>query len=138
MKLSRVIFIVFAIVMPILVGALHLLAHFNDLLTPEAESALGSSIPVFKTPTKMWNIWGLVSFMMGASFIVIGLLNLSSFRRLGKNEAPPIGLIVGMMVFLLSVIYAASTFSALPQLVGGIVGILAMVVALLAQKQSTR
>lgn len=133
-SLSRIIFFIFGIAMPILIGALHLLAHFNDLLTPEIKSILDRTIPMFNSPTSIWNTWGLMSFMMGASFVVIGILNLSSFRRLSKTEAPPTGLFVGMMVYLVSVIYAGHTFSAQPQFYGGIVGLLAMITAMVALK----
>jgi len=130
MKISRSIFVVFGIVAPMLIGGLHTFVHFSDLLSPEIKSILDVSVPSRDESDLMWNYWGLMSFMMGAAFIVIGLLNLASYLELPKNANPPIGLILAMLVYLACVVYAGYTFSGEKQLYGGIVGMIAMSVAL--------
>jgi len=130
MQLSRYIFIVFGIVAPIMIGALHISVHFSELLTPEIKAILDVNARPGDDSASLWNTWGIMSFMMGAAFIVIGLLNLSSFLSLPKKVSPPLGLILTMMVYLACVIYAGYTFSADKQLYGGIVGMIAMTVAL--------
>lgn len=130
MKLSRILFIIFGIVAPIAIGLLHLSVHFRDLVTPEINQYLQKEFFITDKIQPLWNAWGLMSFMMGAAFIVIGLLNLVSFSRLAKDEKPPAGLILVMIMYLVCVIYAGYTFSAWEQFYGSIVGLIGMIVAL--------
>lgn len=127
----------FGVIAPLLIGVLHSYAHFSDLLTSEIRNTLDENIPIFGEPTLMFNTWGLMSFMMGGAFMIIGLLNLVTYSRLKKNEAPPVGSLLTMMLYLLFVIYAAYTFSATPQLYGGVIGLIAMGVALFSGTKST-
>lgn len=130
MKLSRILFIIFGIVAPIAIGSLHTFVHFKDLMAPEINQYLQKEFFITDKVQPLWNAWGLMSFMMGAAFIIIGLLNWVTFRRLAKEEAPPVGSILVMMLYLICVIYAGYTFSAWEQFYGSIVGMIGMSVAL--------
>ncbi len=130
-KSARIIFLIFGSIAPILIGLLHTKVHFQELLTPEIFEMLSAEVPMNGRPTRLWNAWGLVSFMMGGAFIIIGLLNAAAYKRLGKYEFPPVSNIVIMMLYLGMVIYAAGTFNALEQFYGSIGGMTFMSIALI-------
>jgi len=125
-KTARIIYFIFGVIMPILVGGLHTFVHFKELITPEVQELLRHEIPLMGQSELLWNTWGLMSFMMGTSFIIIGLLNLTIFSRLDKHEFPPIGAILSMMAYLGFVVYAGNQFHAIPQFYGGIFGLIMM------------
>lgn len=130
-KLARILFIIVGSVFPILVGALHTKVHFAELVIPKVQSDLSESLMIMGDPQMYYNTWGLMSFMMGISFIVIGLLNISIMNRLPKDAAPPISAIFAMMVYLVAALYAGSTFNALPQFYGSIFGMILMIICLI-------
>jgi len=127
-KTARILFIIVGIVFPILIGSLHLFAHFTDLSTPKVIEQLNQTIMVFDNPQIMWNTWGLMSFMMGVAFIIIGLLNKVILSVLPSNSPPPKTAILCMMLYLCCVIYAGNLFEAVPQFYGGILGLSLMIV----------
>jgi len=122
-KTARIIYLIIGAVFPILIGALHTYVHFDELLTPEVQNKLNDTIPIHGAPELLFNTWGLMSFMMGASFIVIGLLNISIFSQMKKEAYPPLSALFAMVVYLLCVIYAANEFSAMEQFYGSIFGL---------------
>ena len=63
-----------------------------------------------------------MSFMMGIAFVIIGLLNLSTFVGLRRWEYPPLGALLTMFLYLCCVSYAGYYFEQLPQLWGGVIG----------------
>ncbi|MEM6697819.1 MAG: hypothetical protein AAF806_32645 [Bacteroidota bacterium] len=73
------IYLLISIIFPVLIGGLHTLVHFQDLTTKEVESMLSESILIMGEAQMLWKTWSLTSFMMGISFIIIGLLNNVSF-----------------------------------------------------------
>ncbi len=121
-KTARILFVIVGTVFPILVGILHMLAHFKDLLAADVQQVLSAKIMILGEEEVMFNAWGVMSVMMGISFIVIGLLNLGIFQRLAKTEFPPISALISMMVYLTAVIYVGLEFDAIKQLYGGILG----------------
>lgn len=123
-KAARIIYIIIGIVMPILTGVLHTFAHFKDLVKPEAKQLLSGELIILDDPTPIYNAWGLMSFMMGASFVVIGFLNFSIIRNMGKTDDLPLSGILAMCIYLLCVIYAGTVFNASTQLYGSIVGLI--------------
>jgi len=123
-KAAKIIYIIVGIVMPILTGLLHTYAHFRDLVKPEAKQLLSGELVILDDPTPIYNAWGLMSFMMGASFIVIGLLNYSIIRKMDKIDDLPLSGIFAMFIYLLCVIYAGTVFNASTQLYGSIVGMI--------------
>lgn len=135
-KTTRIIFLIFSVIMPILIGALHTYVHFTELLTPEVFEHLKPTVLINGKQTPLWNAWGLVSFMMGASFILIGLLNLIAFRKLDKLAPPPIANSVIIVLFLICVIYAAHTFHAPEQFYGSIVGLVFMTISIFLSLKS--
>ena len=122
-KTSRIIYLIIGSGFTILIGALHMFAHFRYLITPAVNQHLQEGIDIFGEVAPMWNSWGVMSVMMGMSFIVIGLLNLYIFSRLPKDSKPPIAPLFIMIIYLISVVYVGSEFNALPQFYGGIFGI---------------
>lgn len=129
-KAARIIYFIFGVIMPILIGGLHTFVHFKELITPEVQELLRHEIPLMGGSESLWNTWGLMSFMMGTSFIIIGLLNLTIFLRLDKREFPPIGAILSMMTYLGFVVYAGNQFNAMPQFYGGVFGLIMMTLCL--------
>ena len=115
--------------MPILIGALHTYVHFTDLAKDNVKETLSSPIIIMGTEQPIWNTWGLVSFMMGVSFIIIGLLNLAAIKN-NIGNYPPVLNIVVMIIYLACVIYAARIFGAAEQFYGGIVGMFLSIICL--------
>lgn len=123
-KLSRVLYGIIGVVFPVFIGLLHMFAHVQDLVTPAVKSQLENvDLSILGQPQAAWNSWGVMSVMMGMSFIVIGIFNLHIVRILKSDEYPPTLAILAMLVYLLSVIYVGSTFAAIPQFYGGIFGL---------------
>jgi len=129
-KTARVLYFITGVVFPILIGGIHTAVHFSDLNTPEVQSALSGELIIMGEPQTYWNTWGVVSVMMGISFIVIGLLNLHIFRRLNKIDYPPIFPLLAMVLYLSAVIYVGFTFNAAQQLYGGLFGMVLVLIAI--------
>ncbi len=110
--------------MPILVGLIHTWAHFGFVMVPELEDFLQKKILVIEETQKLWNILGVVSFMMGASFITIGILNISLLKNLEKSKNVPELSIIAMIVYLFAVLYVGIEFEAGKQFYGGIFGLI--------------
>ncbi len=127
---ARFSYLLIGIIFPILVGALHTFCHFTDLITINVQDLLNNTIPILGEEKLLYNAWGLMSFMMGVSFIIIGLLNLGIFQRMDKTDYPPVTALLAMMLYLAAVIYAGSQFQAFPQLYGSIFGIILTTIAL--------
>lgn len=130
MKTARILYGLLGVFMPIFIGALHTYAHFADLMTPEVKKFLQAPIMVTGQEQVMFNTWGVISFMMGAAFIVIGLLNFSILRSLPKQTPPPLFAIMAMILYLLCVIFVGFTFDATMQLYGGTFGLVGMLICL--------
>ncbi len=125
---SITLFVLFGIVMPILIGGLHTYVHFKELGTKEVQDKLNNVIPIMGKSKNIFNAWGLMSFMMGASFIIIGLLNISILTI--SPDTPPIPAIIAIILYLACSIYVGRTYKAAPQFYGGIVGIIGMLTCL--------
>lgn len=121
-KTARILFTIVGCLFPILIGTLHTFAHFVDLLTPEIQDYLQKEIIILGDPQTLWNTWGLVSFMMGASFIVIGILNVSMLRNLPTSNKLPVLSIVAMLFYLFCVIYVGYEYNQAFQFYGGLFG----------------
>lgn len=130
-KTSRTLFLIVGCIMAIFIGSLHTLVHFSDLLTPEIFNHLQKEIPVNGETQIMWNTWGVISFMMGVSFILIGILNLSIWLNLSKTDFPPILALLAMIIYQLCVVYVGVEFNAIQQFYGGIVGGILMLISLI-------
>lgn len=66
MKISRLLYLLAGVILPILIGAIHTYAHFSDLMTPEINEYLQKEFPVAGNDQSLWNVLGVVSIMMGA------------------------------------------------------------------------
>lgn len=123
-KLSRILYGIIGVFFPVFVGLLHMLAHVQDLITTDVRNQLENvELSIFDQPQVAWNSWGVMSVMMGMSFIVIGIINLHIVRSLKPNEYPPTLALLGMLVYLLTVVYVGSAFEANQQFYGGIFGL---------------
>lgn len=60
---------------------------------------------------------------MGVSFIIIGLLHLVIVEKQSREAYPFLLGWCAIILYLICVVYAARTFSALPQYYGGIIGL---------------
>lgn len=129
-KTANIIYLIFGAIMPILVGSLHTSVHFQDLTSGTVRAMLDEPIMVMGEQQIAYNTWGLMSFMMGFSFIIIGLLHFALQRSRGWDKYPSLFGCVVIMLYLGGVLYAASTFHATPQFYGGIVGIAMMVICM--------
>ena len=121
-KTARIIYVFIGCIFPILIGLLHTITHFGQLTTSNIQKLLDDPIVINGQEQTLWNTWGIMSFMMGIAFIIIGLLNVSTFLRLLKEEFPPISVLTIMIMYLIAVIYAGYQFEQIPQFIGGIIG----------------
>jgi len=120
---SRIIFIVVCAILPILIGALHTKVHFADLVTPDVREKLKTKITIMGKSQPVWYSWGIMSVMMGISFIVIGLLNAGILWILPQDSMPPLFAVIAMIVYQIAVTYVGKTFKQSAQLYGGIFGL---------------
>jgi len=128
--MARILYLIVGCIIPIFIGALHTFAHFKDLLTLEIQQYLQKEVLILGASQSLWDTWGIASFMMGISFIVIGLLNFSIFIKLSKTDFPPVLPIIIMILYLLCVIYVGFQFDQAFQKYGGMVGIFILLVCL--------
>lgn len=129
-KTARILFLIVGCIFPIFIGILHTATHFSQLVSPEIKLFLQKEFLILGQSQSLWNTWGVVSFMMGAAFIIIGLLNISTLTRLSKTDFPPIISIIAMILYQLCVIYVGYEFEQSFQLYGGMFGELLMVACL--------
>lgn len=137
-KTTNIIYLIFGAVMPILIGCLHTWAHYNDLTTDEVKNLLSDTIIVTGQIQIVYNTWGLMSFLMGFSFIIIGLLHCTLIRHRGWNRYPSIAGCLLILLCLLGSVYVGSTFHAIPQYYGGIVGTLVMILCIILSIVGTK
>lgn len=107
----------------IFIGVLHTIAHYSELLTEDIKTRLDHKIVVTGLESNIWDLWQGMSLMMGYFIIVIGVLHLFIISQIQKNNYPPIGASIIMILMLLGVIYAGLNFFSIWQVYGGIMGI---------------
>jgi|GEM_PF-1875643 len=129
-KTIRILFIAFGIVGPVLIGGLHTWTHFTQLVTPEIQNHLSGELLINGEIQTYWHTWGIVSFMMGIAMVALGLVNAAFLLGRTKPNQPPLAAILVMMGFLAGVVYAGFAFEQAPQLIAGIVGLVAMTTCL--------
>ncbi len=129
-KTSRILFAIVACIMPIFIGALHTFVHFTDLVKPDVQDYLLKEFVYSGTAQPLWNAWGIMSFMMGMSFIIIGMLNVSVLNRTPKTNSLPLLPVLSMVLYQLCVIYVGSVFNGVFQFYGGIFGLLLITICL--------
>jgi len=138
-KIARILFLIVGCIFPVFIGALHIATHFSQLTTPEISGFLQQEFVILGESQSLWKTWGIVSFMMGASFVVIGLLNTSTFRKLSKTDCPPVMALLAMVLYQACVVYVGYAFDEGFQLYGGMVGGALIVASLfIALKSKTR
>jgi len=107
----------------VFIGVLHTMAHYSDLVTPLIEEKLNFTATVSGIESNVYNLWQGMSLMMGLLLITVGALHLLILFRLPKNQYPPIGASIIMILMLFAVIYAGYNFFGAWQVYGGIMGI---------------
>ncbi len=130
LKTSKLLFVLVGCIMPIFIGTLHTYVHFKDLLNPEIEEYLQKQFTIAGQEQALWDTLGIVSFMMGISFIVIGLLNLYIFKSIPKNSPLSLMPILVMSAYQLGVIYVGHEYNQAFQFYGGIFGLVVTVVCI--------
>lgn len=135
-KISRILFIIVGAIFPIFIGGLHTFTHFSQLITPEIKAFLQKEFVILNQSQSLWNAWGVVSFMMGASFIVIGILNISILKKTPKVEALPILAIIAMLIYQICVIYVGHEFEQAFQFYGGIFGLILLLICLATRQKN--
>jgi len=134
-KSARILYLLVGCIFPIFIGTLHTITHFSQLVRPEISEYLQKEFEILGQSQALWNTWGIVSFMMGASFIIIGLLNISIWR---KNEFLPILAIVAMIIYQICVIYIGYEFAQAFQFYGGIFGLILLFICLILTFKSKK
>jgi len=130
-KIARRLFLLVGCVFPIFIGSLHTFTHFSELTTIEIHNYLQKEVVILNAEQTLWNTWGIVSFMMGASFIIIGLLNSTILRMLPKENPLPLLAIVAMIVYQICVTYVGYAFEQNFQFYGGLFGFVVMLLCLI-------
>lgn len=123
-RIANILYFLIGILFPILIGTLHTWVHFTELTKSEVQQALSNPILLMGAEQALWDTWGVMSFMMGTSFVIIGLLNLAMRQQQSWKSYPFIPAIIAMLFYYSCVIYVGSTFQASPQYYGGIFGLL--------------
>lgn len=130
LKTSKLLFLLVGCIMPIFIGTMHTYVHFKDLQHPIIEDYLQKQFLIAGQEQSIWNTLGVVSFMMGISFICIGLLNLSIIRSTDKTNFLPILPILAMIFYQLGVTYVGHEYNQDFQFYGGIFGLIITIVCL--------
>ena len=130
-RIAKFLFILVGCIFPILIGSLHSYVHFTELTNPKIKEFLQKDFVIMGESQMLWNTLGVVSVMMGISFIVIGLLNISILRNCKTSETLPLLPIFAMIFYLLSVIFVGNEFDAAFQFYGGIFGLLVIIICLI-------
>lgn len=129
-KIARTLFTIVGCIMPIFIGVLHTATHFSDLVTPEIQEYLQKEVSIIGQNQPLWYTWGITSVMMGISFIVIGILNISMLRTIPKKQNVPILSICAMILYLIFVLYVGIEFEQAFQFYGAIFGLVLMIACL--------
>ena len=129
-KTARIIYLIIGAGFTIFIGLLHTYAHFTDLVTPEVQEHLDKTLIIMGNEETYYSAWGVMSVMMGTAFVVIGLLNLTIFQMMKKEDYPPIFALVSMLFYLVCVIYVGHTFDAAEQFYGGLFGLVMTTIAI--------
>lgn len=106
------------------IGLLHILVHFQDLITDEVRTSLDQEILVSGNPANIWKLWQGMSMMMGYLLIVIGIFNVYILFKLKPNENPSVGVSLILMLMLIGVMYTGYFFFGSWQIYGGGAGFL--------------
>lgn len=130
-KIAKILFLITACIFPIFIGLLHTITHFSQLVTPEINQFLQKEFVILGESQSLWNTWGIVSFMMGASFIIIGLLNISTIKKLSKTDFLPVLSLIAMILYQGCVTYVGYEFEQSIQFYGGIFGGTLLVISLI-------
>ncbi|MEM8526889.1 MAG: hypothetical protein AAGG68_19770 [Bacteroidota bacterium] len=134
LKFSKIIFLLVGGISLIFVGLLHTIVHFSDLLKPDVHEYLQKEIVILGEAQSMWNTWGIVSFMMGISFITIGLINIAIFIKTPKGNALPTLAVVAMLLYQMGITYVGYEYEQGFQLYGGILGTVLLFAGLIMNK----
>lgn len=129
-KTANIIYLVLGTIMPILIGALHTWVHFDTLTTSLFKKMLNHSVVITGETQIAYNTWGLMSFMMGFTFIIMGLLHFAFQKYRGWDKYPSLAGCVIILMYLLGVIYAGHNFSAMKQFYGSIIGLILLIICI--------
>lgn len=135
---ARISFLVIACRIPLIIGAMHLYVHFSDVMTPEVKTYLDKEILILNNFKNLWDTLGVVSFMMGISYMAVGLLNSYLYMKLPKAHFPPLTPILVMIGFQCCVTYVGYEYEQGFQLWGGLLGVVLLFVLLILKLSYNR
>ncbi len=122
-RLSKVLYTINSITC-IFIGLLHTQAHYASLVSEELAQVMNHTVLVTGTNANVYNLWQGMSLMMGLLLIIVGLSHLLILKQLAKENFPPIGGSLILILMLVCVIYAGYYFFGGWQVYGGAMGIL--------------
>lgn len=122
-RLAKVLYTINSITC-IFIGLLHTHAHYTSLVSEELAEVMNHTVLVTGTDANVYNLWQGMSLMMGLLLIIVGLSHLLILKQLAKNDFPPIGGSLILILMLVFVIYAGYHFFGGWQVYGGGMGIL--------------
>ncbi|MEM6765067.1 MAG: hypothetical protein AAF824_10205 [Bacteroidota bacterium] len=123
-KAANILFLIVGVILPILIGALHTEAHFQTLTSPLLKEMLQGTFILFDQEEILYQTWGIMSFMMGIAFMIIGMLNAHTYHQVRTGKAKLTIPLLIMITYLGCVIYAGHEFQQFPQFYGGIIGLI--------------
>jgi len=117
-------------VMFIFIGALHLNVHFNELVSDDLQKRLSFTTPVMGDAMDVYLAWQGFSFMMGVSFVVIGLLcAIQGFRA----ELPSTMTFLTLIGMFCAVIFSGLFYFGEMQIYGGAAGLAITLIGFVAR-----
>ena len=104
----------------IFIGSLHLQAHYSKLLNVETANLMAQEVPGMpEMGVTYYQLYIGFSFMMGVSFVIIGLLNLVLMKSLAKDAFPAMATTISMIILMSCVAYSGLHFFGAMQLYSG-------------------
>lgn len=115
----------------IFIGLLHTHAHYKELVTNELKNLMDHEIVVTGIATNVFQLWQGMSLMMGLLLIIIGLSHLLILKELTKEQYPPVGGSMIMILMLIFVMFAGYHYFGGWQVYGGGAGLVVQSICLI-------
>ena len=131
MELSGILYIC-ASTLFIIVGILHLIVHFNQLISLETKEKFSSieNIKVIKRSAQVWKLWKGMSLLFGVLLTVLGINNILSLLSLGEKSHPSILICIVNIIVLIIIIYTGFKYFSKMQIYGGFLGLILFIASL--------
>lgn len=132
MELSRILYIC-ASSLFILVGILHLIVHFKQLISLDTKKKFSSidKIKVIKRNAEVWKLWQGMSLLFGALTMVLGINNILALLSLGEKSYPSTLICIVNIIVLIIIIYSGYKYFSKMQIYGGFLGLILFITSLI-------